>query len=626
MVVRSLAKAALEMGQWEQALRLHERLVSNSPQEPLSHLVLARALVLCAEHQRLFQTLEVERRSPGEEVLSETNAQAYEHSLRQAEELVKRLRGALPAQVQAQVDQWQARGKAAFKPDTASAALLADLPPTPEVIAAQIAVLRQTSELTLAGYLARDYSKNPIVLLQLALALMDEKPRQAMAAAHAAADILSEPQNRSATHRNEDLYPLIQVLMARLYHRNGNRSGDHASAIQAIRNALSAWNDEPRWHILAAEIFLGRGHPDDLIDQEEAISHLEQAIRLDPKYAPPYLCLGQIYLEQGFTEKSILICEQASRLAPNEPQTWNLLAQAYRSLGNLEQAASHAERAIALAPDDTTYLVLRGEIALEAGNGREAHAQALTALENDPDNPGAMLLMARALQALDRPEEALEVLEKAVQFVSQPLPLHLEKVRLLNRTQGPEAAYQSIQELNQRYPDEPRVLALMAEILASADEPGGAIRVAQRALRINGETASLSLREQAELHFILGKLLRQGGQLDQSIHHLSEAARLAPSGVDIYLELGNAHRERRQYTEAMEAYQEAANTAPNDFRPYNEMGLTLRDSKDYLGAERMLRRAAEMAPNDPSVHRSLAAVVALNLLQNRRESTHNIPA
>jgi tetratricopeptide (TPR) repeat protein len=626
LINRMLAIAALEMGQWEQAIQLHNRLVQNYPQEPLSHLALARTLVLCAERQRLCQALEVVRRAPGERALSEKSAQDCEAHLLEAEDLVNRLRGALSPHVQAQVNEWRARGKAAFKPDTASAALLADLPPSPDVIAAQIAVLRQTSELTLAGYLARDYSKNPTVLLQLALALMDEKPRQAMAAAHAAADIISESSNASSTLHDEELYPLNQVLMARLYHRNGNRSGDHASAIQAIQNALAAWEDEPRWHILAAEIFLGRGHPDDLVDKEEAISHLEQAIRLDPRNASPYLSLGMIYLEEGQPEKTIQVCEQASRLAPDEPNTWNLLALAHQSLGNLDQAAACAESAIALAPQETAYLVLRGEIALEASDNQAAYSQALVALENDPDNPGAMLLMARALQKLDRPEEALEVLEKAVQYVPQPLPLHLEKVRLLDRTQGSETAYQSIQELNQRYPDEPSVLALMAEILTNANEPGGAIRVAQRALRINAETATLTTKEQAELHFILGKLMRQGGQLDQSIHHLSEAAQFTPQVVDIYLELGLAHRERRQYSEALEAYQEAAKVAPKDYRSYNEMGLTLRDSKDYLGAERMLRRAAEMAPNDPAVHRSLAAVVALNLLHNRRDTVQNISA
>jgi tetratricopeptide (TPR) repeat protein len=338
------------------------------------------------------------------------------------------------------------------------------------------------------------------------------------------------------------------------------------------------------------------------------------------------LRLGEIYLENGQVENAIQVCEQASRLAPDEAQTWNLLALAYRSMGNLEQASYHADRAIALAPQETAYLILKGEIALETGDGHAAHTQATAALQIDAEHPGAMLLEARALQALNLPGEALEALEKALQFVSQPLPLHLEKVRLLNRIEGAEAAYQVIQELNQRYPDEPQVLALMADILAGADEPGGAIRVAQRALRINGETGTLSLREQADLHFILGKLMRQGGQLDQSIYHLSEATHLTAPGVDIYLELGNALRERRQYTEAIDAYQEAAKAAPGDYRPFNEIGLTLRDSKDYLGAERMLRRAAEMAPNEPSVHRSLAAVVALNLLHNRRETVNNLQA
>jgi tetratricopeptide (TPR) repeat protein len=626
MDIRLLATAALEIGHWDQAVQLHGNLVDNFPMEPLSHLALGRTLALCAERQRLCQSLEVIQHAPGEDMLTEANARRCDTSLRQTEELVNRLSGTLPAQVQAQVNQWRARARAAFKPDTTSAALLADLPPTPGNIAAQIAVLHQTGELTLAGYLAREHSKNPIVLLELALSLMDEKPRQAMAAAHAAADILSDSQNRSTIPLLIDLYPLIQILMARLYHRNGNRSGDHASAIQAIRNALSAWDDEPRWHFLAAEIFLGRGLQGDLIDQDEAFSHLEKAIRLDPRYAPPYLLLGQLYLDRGMIDNTIQVCEEATRHSPDEPGIWGLLAQAYLNRGNLEQAASFADRAIALTPDEIRYLVLRGEIALEAGDGQVAHNQALAALESDPNNPDAMLLTARALLALDQPEEALDVLDKAVQFVSQPLPLHLERVRLLNRTQGMEIAYQSIQDLNQDHPDEPRVLALLAEILASAGEQDGAIRVAQRALRMNGEAAILPLKEQAELHFILGKLLRQGGQLDQSIHHLSEAARLTPQSVKIYLELGHANRERRQYSEAIEAYQEAAKTAPEDYRPLNEIGLTLRDSKDYLGAERMLRRAAEMAPNDPAVHRSLAAVVALNLVHNRRETMHSYQA
>jgi Flp pilus assembly protein TadD len=58
--------------------------------------------------------------------------------------------------------------------------------------------------------------------------------------------------------------------------------------------------------------------------------------------------------------------------------------------------------------------------------------------------------------------------------------------------------------------------------------------------------------------------------------------------------------------------------AGNDYRPYYQAGLALKDSKDYLAAEAMLRRAAQMAPNEVSIHRLLGAVVALNLVHNRR--------
>jgi Flp pilus assembly protein TadD len=56
----------------------------------------------------------------------------------------------------------------------------------------------------------------------------------------------------------------------------------------------------------------------------------------------------------------------------------------------------------------------------------------------------------------------------------------------------------------------------------------------------------------------------------------------------------------------------------DDYRPYYQAGLVLKDSKDYVAAEAMLRRAAQLAPAEVSVHRLLGAVVALNLVHNRR--------
>ncbi|MCK4900367.1 MAG: tetratricopeptide repeat protein, partial [Anaerolineales bacterium] len=184
---------------------------------------------------------------------------------------------------------------------------------------------------------------------------------------------------------------------------------------------------------------------------------------------------------------------------------------------------------------------------------------------------------------------------------------------------GQSPALQAINELKERYPEEPVILAFLAEALDEAGENEKAIQAAQSALRGNSDQEQLTLGEQAKLHYLLGCSFRRSGQLDQAVHHLSEARRLSPEMADIYLELGQTHEERRQHDRALNIYQQAIAAIPNDYRAYYQTGIALKESKDYQGAEKMLRQAAELAPNEPSIHRMLAAVVALNLVHNFRE-------
>jgi tetratricopeptide (TPR) repeat protein len=114
-------------------------------------------------------------------------------------------------------------------------------------------------------------------------------------------------------------------------------------------------------------------------------------------------------------------------------------------------------------------------------------------------------------------------------------------------------------------------------------------------------------------------MLREAGQLDQAIHHLNEAVRQSPHCMDAYLELGRAFQDRRQHIQALQIYSQAMEISPDRPEPYFHAGLALKESKDYLGAESMLRRAADLAPTDLIIHRQLGAVVALNLVHNRRK-------
>jgi tetratricopeptide (TPR) repeat protein len=228
--------------------------------------------------------------------------------------------------------------------------------------------------------------------------------------------------------------------------------------------------------------------------------------------------------------------------------------------------------------------------------------------------------MVHALRDLNQTEDAIELLEKALTGPAASLPLHIEYIQLVRLAHGPKAALHASHELADRYPDEPQVLNELVKSLADDGQIEQAIQTAQRALRCNSSSDMLSSRDLALLHYQLGSLLSQAGQLDQAIHHLVEAIHANPSYIEPYLELGRVHQGRRQHSQALTAYNQAIAAAPKDARPYYQAGLALKENKNYIEAEKMLRRACELDPENVSVHRLLGAVVTLNMVHNRRET------
>jgi tetratricopeptide (TPR) repeat protein len=627
--LRAVCRAALEFAQWDDALSLSRRLVDRAAQEPLSNLHLAQVLITRAEAQGLRLSLDVRQHLLGSAALSEEARKEFEDSLDTAQAQAcgeeKAASGdALPGannEAQQLVDQWRARGRAAFTPEPQSAQALAKVlkiaPARPEEVAALVMVLRRNWEQAgtlktaqvdwLSPFEGVEAIRHPLVMTQIALTLAEADPKKAMEVATSALDALNGSSCGGGLEK-----PMLQFLLARLAHQNSLET----TALQSIQKALEAWTDESRWHGLAATIYLAEDMATGLPDLAKAQMHLEKAAALEPDYAPNLLALGHLYLQNGDAKRAKTVLEKASQLAPNQAEVWLALAQAQLASGDLEQAAASAEKAIELAADPTEALLLRGEIALKANNPRGALSRAQTILRTETENPRGLYLLARALEALNRPDEALTALDKAMSLMDDPLPMQLERVYLLRRSRDLDVALPALQALVERYPGQAELLVLQAEWLAEAGKSEAAVQAARSALQ--GEAVELSPQRKAGLYYLVGSQMRRSGQLDQAIQHLNEAIQEWPDHLEAYLELGRAHQERREYKQALKVYQKATNIAPNDYRPYYQAGLVLKDSKDYLAAEAMLRKAAQLAPNEVSIHRLLGAVVALNLVHNRR--------
>jgi tetratricopeptide (TPR) repeat protein len=381
---------------------------------------------------------------------------------------------------------------------------------------------------------------------------------------------------------------------------------EYPSALVALEGALAIWPGEPVWHAAAARLNQSAGSP------KARIEHLENARQIDPEQIEYTLSLAKAYSDQARMQDAFKMYEQARDENPGSVEAWMGMAESSRSMADISKAMAYGEKAITLAPDQVQPHILCSEIALQSGQIELAQRHAETALSLRSNDSQAVLMIIRVMAAQGLSADALEALELSIPTVSDPYALKLERIQFVRALHGLEPAIAALSGLVIEYPQDLQVLKLLAETLSEAGRNEDAERFAYKALQLDPR--------QVSLHFLVGKLQRKTGHLDQAIHHFSEAIRLSPDHLDATLELASTHADRREYKQALEMYDLAAKIAPRDPRSYHQAANALKEIKDYTGAEARLRRAAELAPEDVAIRRQLGAIIALNLVHRQQEA------
>lgn len=137
------------------------------------------------------------------------------------------------------------------------------------------------------------------------------------------------PGSRTARHH-----------LARVYHMRGQ----YPQAEALYRQVLA---DDPDF--APAENNLGKLLLDtDRVD--EAVGHLEAAVRLAPDMFEARLNLGVVLMERGELDGALEHLTQAVQLGPGRPEVHRALGELYRRLGRTTEARHHLQRARELEP------------------------------------------------------------------------------------------------------------------------------------------------------------------------------------------------------------------------------------------------------------------------------------
>jgi tetratricopeptide (TPR) repeat protein len=402
--------------------------------------------------------------------------------------------------------------------------------------------------------------------------------------------------------------------------------------------------------------------------REEGLEAAARWVELAPELPDPRRFLVRLHLQAPDVASAAAELEfLRGALAERERPFLELLplvADARDRLAALEAMAAVAER----YPQDASGAYAMGYLALRGGDAPGAEAAASRALELEPDWTDAAVLLARAVAADDRPEEALALLE-ARPAAEQP-ELRLERAVLLMAAERNAEARAVLEEILAGEPGDADALRALGyleyfegdhqaarqtfmSLLATgeytddalfylggiAEQEGEIEEAARLYARVSGGeqlvTAQVRLalvmfrmgrpelaidhlelfarrnpEAAVELHGARAELLMRMDRVEEALAVYDEILARHPGETDARYARALIYEELDRVEEALADFEHIVAQHPDDPIALNALGYTLTDRADrHAEAYALIRRALDLDPENPAILDSMGWVL-----------------
>lgn len=229
------------------------------------------------------------------------------------------------------------------------------------------------------------------------------------------------------------------------------RTGRYDEALACFSRVISAGeeslsrNDRVAAHYGLAEVLesLGRG--------DEALSHFEQAVPLDPDPVRAHRKLAAALAARGRIDEAIPHMQEVLRLSPDETDLRTDLGTLLLRLGRVDEAIAEFRKSLALSPNDAKARYNLGAALARQGEAAEAVEQLRAALkvnENwlEPLAATAWILATHPDAAVRSPEEAIRHAERAATLIREADAAPLAEANILDTLAAAYAAGNRFEE------------------------------------------------------------------------------------------------------------------------------------------------------------------------------------
>ena len=239
---------------------------------------------------------------------------------------------------------------------------------------------------------------------------------------------------------------------------------------------------------------------------DEAIDHFRRAVQLKPDYEKAYNNLGEALIRKGHINEAILSLYEALRINPDDAKAHNNLAVALRHEGNIDEALSNLRDAIRIDPDFAEAHNNLGSILITKGNIDEAIHHFTAAIHINPDFAKAHYNLGSAFGLQRKFDDAIREFREALRLQPDLVQARekLEQTQALIAKTNIDNSIIQVQKMLDTHPNDPI------------------------------------------LHFKLGNLYNDSGELDAAIGSYRRALSLKPDFIQAMNGLAIVHAKKRR--------------------------------------------------------------------------------
>ena len=446
---------------------------------------------------------------------------------------------------------------------------------------------RKSNNIEGLNYLNQKYSDNPDVHFQISQALMSTNPAESKKQLSEAIALNSH---------NPYFYAALAILE--------NGISDPQKALAAIEQGLILWQNEPNWHIFAADMAEKSG------DWNKKLSHLEKANEIDPQNLKTRKKLVSVYYQNNRVADAARLIKENNNKGVESFEELVILARAALADNNYKESYDYASRAKLLNDiSPIPYLVL-SELALKLNKLDKAMEYSQRAIKCDPENVEAHIVMAKIIGIQKDKYSALNYLELILKKGIKTTSFLCEISSLKKELFGTKPAFEFL--LDYQNENDEMILCQLALFEMELNNIKDAENFALASLLLNPH--------QADLKKILGQIAQQNGNLDQAVKYFTEAIQCDPENSERYLDACNIYIYRREVVKALDVLEQGIKTISNDWRLFQKAGKIYWEMKDYIKAELLIRQASELNLNDQQLKRQLSALSAMNIIHQKQEA------